>query len=479
MKTAIRKHLGDFLAIIALFLMAVGIAAYILSEQRLRFPLVQEKTFPLKVELPNAQAVTPGQGQTVRVAGVEVGQIGKVELEDGLAVVQLEIEPKYKSLIRKDATALLRAKTGVKDMFLEVDPGDGASMEENGRIPVANTQEDIDPDQVLAALDHDTRDYLKLLITGAGKGLENRGSDLQETFARLGPLHRDLERVTKAVARRRGNLRRLIHNWSLLTAELGRNDRDITRLVRASQDVFSAFASQDANITEAVRRLPGALGTTATTLGKVDTLSDTMRPALESLRPAFRQLDDANRETIPLLREATPILRNQVRPFARAARPFTRDLGRGARGLNAGAPALIKTFRGLNRLFNIAAYNSGGAEALTGDLNTDRRRDEGYLYWLAWTAQNTVSMFSTSDANGPFRRFTIAGVSCSIIRGIAEGVTHQMPEELTHELDQVVDQLDALPTPLPAPITSAGSPGELLEAVLGEARLCNPGDPGE
>jgi phospholipid/cholesterol/gamma-HCH transport system substrate-binding protein len=469
MKTHIRKHLGDFLAIIALFLMACGIAGYILANQRLRFPLVQEKTFPVKVELPNAQAVTPGQGQTVRVAGVEVGQIGKVELEDGLAVVQLEIEPKYKTLIRKDATVLLRAKTGVKDMFVEVDPGDGPPMEENGRIQVSNTLEDIDPDEVFAALDHDTRDYLKLLIAGAGKGLEGRGSDLQEVFARLGPLHRDLERVSKAIARRRANLRRLIHNYGMLVDEVGKNDDDVTRLVRASQDVFEAFANQDVNITEAVRRLPGALSTTASTLDKVDTLADTMRPSLESLRPAFRQLDEANAETIPLLREGTPILRNEVRPFARAARPFTRDLGRGARGLNAGAPALRRTFRGLNRLFNIGAYNSNGAEELSGDLSRDRARDEGYLYWLAWTAQNTVSMFSTSDANGPFRRFTIASVSCSVVTAIAQGVTGQLPPQLT---DQLAEVENSLPVPLPPPLDTATNPSEVLETVLHNAGLC-------
>ena len=461
MKTAIRKHLSDFLAVIALFVLSLGVAAYILSNERLRFPLVQEKSFPIKLELPNAQAVTPGQGQTVRVAGVEVGLIGKVELEDGVAVVNLAIEPKYKKLIRKDATVLLRAKTGVKDMFVDVDPGDGPPMEENGRIQVSNTIEDIDPDEVFSALDHDTRDYLKLLISGAGKGLKGRGSDLQETFARLGPLHRDLERVSTAVARRRANLRRLIHNYGLLVAEVGRNDRDVTRLVRASQDVFSAFASQDENISEAVRRLPGALSTTATTLGKVDTLADVMRPSLESLRPAFRKLDDANEASIPLLREGTPILRDQVRPFARAAQPFTRDFGRGAKGLNAGAPALIKTFHGLNRLFNIGAFNSGGAEGLSGDLSRDRARDEGYLYWLAWTVQNTVSMFSTSDANGPFRRFTIAGVSCSVLAGIAGGITHQLPPQLT-------DQLPSLPPPLDTVATPEG-----LSDVLGDAGLCN------
>ncbi|MDQ4048968.1 MAG: MCE family protein, partial [Actinomycetota bacterium] len=87
MRRAIRKHLGDFIAIVALFVLAMGIGGYILSEQRMRFPLIEEKPFPLKVELPDAQAVQPGQGQTVRTAGVEIGQIGKVKLEDGRAVV--------------------------------------------------------------------------------------------------------------------------------------------------------------------------------------------------------------------------------------------------------------------------------------------------------------------------------------------------------------------------------------------------------
>ena len=41
-----------------------------------------------------------------------IGDIGKVELEDGKAVVELQLEPKYKGFIREDATALLRAKTG-------------------------------------------------------------------------------------------------------------------------------------------------------------------------------------------------------------------------------------------------------------------------------------------------------------------------------------------------------------------------------
>ena len=44
-------------------------------------------------------------------------------MKNGIAVVTLEIEKDYENLIRSDATALLRPKTALKDMFLEVNPG--------------------------------------------------------------------------------------------------------------------------------------------------------------------------------------------------------------------------------------------------------------------------------------------------------------------------------------------------------------------
>ena len=425
MRRAIGKHLGDFIAIFVLFVLALGVGGYILSHQRLRFPFVQDKPFVVKVELANAQAVQPGQGQTVRTAGVEIGQIGKVELEDGKAVVEMQLDPEYDKYIREDATVLLRTKTGLKDMFLEVDPGTGDPIPENGRIPSSNTAPDIDPDEVLAALDSDTRDYLQLLVAGAGKGLKGRGSDLQETFARLGPLNRDVAKLTTAVARRRTNLSRLVNRYGRLTQELGTKDKEIVRLVQQSNAVLDAFASEDSEISETVSKLPGALRQTASTLGKVDSLGGELRPALNALRPPFRKLDEANRAVLPFVREAAPQIRDQIRPFARVAGPFTQDLGAASRDLTKAAPSLTASFDKLNRLFNIGAYNAKGAEGLTGDLATDRARDEGYLYHLAWLSQNTVSLFSTSNASGPQRRLYLGGLSCSTIRanlGVPEPV---------------------------------------------------------
>src|SRR3954468_11045486 len=91
--------------------------------QRMGLPGVGGKPLRLVAELPSAQAVTPGQGQTVTVAGVKIGSIAGVELVDGRARVQLDIDPAYKTMVRTDATALLRPRTALKDMFLELDPG--------------------------------------------------------------------------------------------------------------------------------------------------------------------------------------------------------------------------------------------------------------------------------------------------------------------------------------------------------------------
>jgi phospholipid/cholesterol/gamma-HCH transport system substrate-binding protein len=452
MMTAIRKNLADFLAVLGVIVLGLGIGVYVLSNQRLRFPLVEEPFYTVKAELPDAQAVTPGQGQTVVVAGVRVGDIGAVELEDGKAVVELQLEPRYKGLLREDATALLRAKTGTKDMFLEVDPGDGKPLAKDGRIRVSNTLPDIDPDEFLAALDSDTRNYLKLLISGAGKGLEGRGTDLRETLKRLGPVHKDLARVTRAVAERRHNLRRLVNRYGLLMAELGKSDDDITRLVRASNTTLGAFADEDQNISSLVSKLPGTLNQTATTLAKVDTLADQMGPTFESLRAPFSKLDEANAAVKPFVEEAAPILKNQVRPFARAAQPFQRDLGAASANLAKANPDLTDSFRGLNRLFDIGAYNPGGSEGISEGCEKagactreERARNEGGLYWLAWIGQNTNSLFSTADALGPIRRAYLLNLNCGVFSAGAKEAG--MPDAEADGLADLFGGIGACSTP--------------------------------
>jgi phospholipid/cholesterol/gamma-HCH transport system substrate-binding protein len=413
-RRAIAKHARHFGALVGLALIAAVVAGYILSHQRLRFPW-EGRPFELRAAFSTAQAVTPGQGQTVRVSGVRVGDISGVKLKDGHAVVTMSLDPQYKDLVHTDATALLRPKTGLKDMFIELDPGTArAPLARRGwTLPVGNTLPDVNPDEILASLDADTRDYLTLLVDGAGQGLKGRGDDLREVFRRFEPTHRDLARVNGLVAQRHRNLSRLVHSLGDLNDELADKSDDLAALVSSSSAVFRSFASEQANVTRAVGDLPAALRQTTDTLDRVERFAEVLRPAAVHLQPAVKALDRANHAVTPFATEATPIVRDEVRPFVRDARPVVRSAKRPASELAASTPDLRRSFKVLNDFLNEVAYNPNGREGPGVD-----GREEGYLFWAAWLQHNGAAIFSTSDANGPFRPVTLGG-TCGVLRSLA------------------------------------------------------------
>lgn len=419
MRRVIRKHLRDFLAIALLAAIGLGTGAYILDQQGQRVPLLSEAPFEFEAAFTEAGGVKPGQNQAVSIAGVRIGEIADVELEDGRAILTLAVERRYAGRIRRDAKALLRPRTGLEDMFVDLDPGteEAPPIEEGHRVTIGDTLPDVDSEEILNALDGQTQDYLRLLINGGADGLRNRDTDLRNLLKRLEPLHRDIARVNGALARQRAKLRRLVHNYGSLTTELGREDEELTRLVDASNAVFESFASRDLDISATVRKLPSALRQTETTLGKVDAFSDQLGPALESLRPAFRRLPEANAALLDLARSTTPTIRRDIRPFVRELGPYLEDLRPGARDLSRAVPDLEESFNELNRFFNMAAFNPGGAEPVTGNAATDSARDEGYLFWAGWLAHTSNNLFSTSDAQGPFRRSNFSA-SCPTLRSL-------------------------------------------------------------
>ena len=221
---AIRKHLVDVLAILGLVVVALAVASVILANQRLALPgwmpVIGQDFTEVDAELSSAQAVTPGQGQTVNVAGVQVGEISRVRLEGGKAIVTLKLEegsvPVY-----KDASVLLRPKTGLKDMVAELTPGtpEAGALEEGRRIPIGQTLPDVNLDEILASLDGDTRTYLQLLLSDGGQALGDNGRALANTIRRFEPTARDTRAIAEQLATRRKNIRRVIHNFSLVVDE--------------------------------------------------------------------------------------------------------------------------------------------------------------------------------------------------------------------------------------------------------------------
>ncbi len=393
MKHAIRRYSAPFIAIIVMMLLAGVVSVYIFSHEGLRFPLVEASPYTLYADFSSGKAIISGQGQTVRVSGVQIGTIGGITLHDGIARVELEIDPQYRSLIRTDATALLRPRTGLDDMFIEVDPGPlSAPIARPGfTIPVSNTDPPVDADQIFAALDADTRAYLDLLVNGAGEGLAGKGGgELAGLLERFLPTHRDLARVSQVVAERGAALRQLIHSLQVLNTATAQEKSQIVQLVDSSSTVFHAFANANQNVSRAVADLPGTLQQATQTLEKVQTFANIVAPASRNLLPAARVIPAANNATIALARPATPIVQDEIRPFVIAARPLVRNLRPASHSLATATPNLSKIFTVVNHLSNMLGYFPGGGQ-------------HGYLWWLAWGDHDARTLFSIQDANGDFR----------------------------------------------------------------------------
>ena len=417
MRRAIREHLTDFIAIAAVLVAGLAVTAYILSQQQQPYPswvpILGDDRFEVKAELSTAQAVTPGQGQTVNIAGVKAGDISEVELVDGRAVVTMLVEEEFAPLVRSDSTVLLRPRTGLQDMTLEIETGTGEQLAEGSTIPLSQTEPNVQPDQILATLDGDTRAYLQLLLQGAGDGLGGRGKKLSATFRRFEPLSRDLARIGEALAVRRANIRRAITTFKLVSEELGANDTRLSEFVDSSNAALAAFADQEAAIRESLQELPSTLTETRSALESGEQFANVLGPSSVALIPAAQALGPALREVRPLFENTTPALQNQIRPFARAAQTPVRHLTQAAQPLLTTTKGLRGTFTEFQTLGNALGYNPPGSA------------EEGYLFWLAWLNHNTNALFFSQDAMGPMLR-TVVMFGCQTA-GLAEGVAAPRP----------------------------------------------------
>lgn len=407
----------DTIAIAVLAAVAIVMTLWIFTQQKASLPnwvpFVGEDFVQLSAEFSDAQAVTPGQGQAVVIAGIQVGRISSVELRDGRAVVGMDVEPQYLDLIHPNATLLLRPKTNLNDMTVEIDPGKGKeTVEEGHEFGLSRTEPAIQFEAFLATLDADTQQYIQLLVAGGAKGIGGRGRQLSRAFRRFGPFAHRIADLNRVVAQRRRALARVIHDFGLLTTELGRRDAELERFVSSSKDALGNFANQQASIQESLRELPSTVSALDSALASSDRFSTVARPALIQLIPQAQALGPALEANARLFRQTRAPIENQVRPFTRQIRPTLTHTKQGAADLNTTVRSFGNALGGLNSLLNRFAYQPPGST-------------ESYLFYLPWLNHNLNANFNLVDAGGPLLRGAVM-VSCNASR-LAFGIAPRKP----------------------------------------------------
>ena len=176
-KRAIRIHRRDFIAIVVLVAIAIAVTRLHPRAPAGVHRFGCKNYYTVKAEFATAAAVTSGQGQTVDIAGVQVGQVGGVTAPER----PRRRDDEHLQAVRADLPQRDRAAAAAHAAEGHVPgarPGDqerrGGAQRRDARRGRARNP-DVDFDQILASLDADTRNYLLLLLAGGAQAFQRPG----------------------------------------------------------------------------------------------------------------------------------------------------------------------------------------------------------------------------------------------------------------------------------------------------------------
>jgi len=283
-------------------------------------PILGKSYFTLKADIQTAQAVTPGQGQAVTIAGAKIGEIASVDLNNGVGVITMHLTPEYaRNRIYHDATLLLRPKTRAAGSDGRGQPGHALQRSAVQRRDAAAVADR--PEHRLRRIP--SRGWTPNRVPtcrscwpARAKGLKGNGKALSAALKRFDPTARDLQEIGALLDARHADVAEGIHNFRLLLEALGGKDRQLSELVQSGNTVFKTFAKEEQSVQSTLRLLPGALGKARQGLGKLATAARVLGPTLKELQPFAKALGPAE--------EASQVMFHQGHPDRQDADPAVR-----------------------------------------------------------------------------------------------------------------------------------------------------------
>ena len=246
----------------------------------------------------------------VRIAGVRVGKVNSVELEDGAVKVGFKV--KTDATLGEDTAAAIKVKTLLGAMYLSLEPEGDGELDEGSTIPVERTTSPFDVVDAFEGLaetsaEIDT-DQLAASLTTLADLTRNTPEEFQSALSGVSAL-------SETVASRDEQINSLLQNLESVSTVLNERDEDIVTLMRDSDVLFRALVGRR----EAVHDL---LVSTSTLSKELTALVSQSR---EDLKPALAHLENV----LAVLNKNQDNLDNSLRLMEPFYRVFTNTLGTG------------------------------------------------------------------------------------------------------------------------------------------------------
>ncbi|HYH58682.1 MAG TPA: MlaD family protein [Thermoleophilaceae bacterium] len=298
------------------------------------------------------------QRSPVRVAGVDVGEVIKVEpitiderrellpeqADESFARVKMVIEDEEALPIKEDATIKIRNRIFLEgNYFVELHPGSPSApeIESGSTLPAEQADFPTQQHQVLQdVLRRDQREDFRIIFDELSTALEGAGAaGFNEAIRYWERAYRDSAQVSEAY--------------------LGTEEHDLSRLLRSQGQVFRALSANEEALKGFVTNLNRTMGAFAVqednlkaTIPQLRDVLRVGRPALQSLNSALPSLRAFAREALPGTRAASPTLDAQIPLVQQLRQLVSEDELQGlVADLRDAIPDIVELNKGSRRTF--------------------------------------------------------------------------------------------------------------------------------
>jgi phospholipid/cholesterol/gamma-HCH transport system substrate-binding protein len=238
----------------------------------------------------------------VRVAGVRVGKVEKVELDGDHVKVTFRVEDP--AAFGTETRADIKVKTLLGAMFLALEPAGSGQLPEGAEIPVERTSSPYDVVKAFSGLaqtsDRIDTDQLAAALTTLADLTRNTPEEFRTALD-------GVSRLSTNIAAKNGQINTLLGNLQKVSEVLDARDQDIVGLMRDSDVLFRALVKRRA----AVHRLLVSTSTLSTELTRLvrQSRADRTHPPRDRRRRAeqergqHRQQPAPDGAVLPRLRE--------------------------------------------------------------------------------------------------------------------------------------------------------------------------------
>jgi virulence factor Mce-like protein len=384
--------------------------------------------YVLKAQFESANSIRPNS--PVRIAGVEVGKVKRIEPLQGTNAAVLTMELKDAALpIHEDATAKIRPRIFLEgNFFVDLRPGTPASpaLRSGDTLKISQTASPVQLDQVLTSLQSDSREDLKAVLDGFSTALndtsqgKSAAKSFNDAYDHIPAAERSSAQVFEALlgTEPARDVSRLIRGTAATAGALGRNEDQLKGLIANLNATMAAFAGESDNLRASIRELAPTLKNANGALASLNAGFPPTRTFAREILPGVRETPATIDAAFPWIAQTRKLVGNpELGGLAQELSPATADLAR----LIDRAEELLPATDLASKCVRDVVLPAGDI-VIKDEFTTGVENYKEFFYTLVGLSGEGAN----TDGNGMYVRFHVGGGSQSVSLGSSSANSGQL-----------------------------------------------------